>query len=285
MTKEVNHERFIYLFFFTARHRARRADRGRYMALDFTVKDIMHRLAVKFITAFLPEAKKPYNLKPVHQPELNIHGIASKASLYNIATSPKVIEEGMLAGMELIYYLAADGFRIRTPLFNLKLRVPGEYTGSETSLPDGVFPLARIQPSAAFRSYLKTHVNTEFDGLQTSNGMIAEAVDEATGHVDDCVTVGGILTIRGYGLKIDANEANKNEAGAYFQSRITGTRVKANTIAVNEPRTLKVVVPSGLNPSQSYFLLIITQSPVKGSGYILKELREMRSDFNLTVAV
>ena len=53
------------------------------MALDFTVKDVMHRIAVKFVHAFLPDAKKPYNLKAVHQPELDIHGITSKADVYN----------------------------------------------------------------------------------------------------------------------------------------------------------------------------------------------------------
>jgi hypothetical protein len=122
------------------------------MALDFTVKDVMHRIAVKFVHAFLPEAKKPYNLKAVHQPELDVHGIASKADVCNIGTSPKVIEEGMNAGMELIHYLVADGFKIKTPLFNVKIRVPGEYDGSETHLPDGVHPMVRLQTSAAFAS-------------------------------------------------------------------------------------------------------------------------------------
>jgi hypothetical protein len=63
------------------------------LAIDFTVKDVIHKIAVKFIHAFLPEAKKPYNLRAVHQPELDVHGIASKADL------------------ELIHYLAADGFK------------------------------------------------------------------------------------------------------------------------------------------------------------------------------
>jgi hypothetical protein len=91
----------------------------------------MHKIAVKFTHAFLPEAKKPYYLKAVHQPELDVHGIASKAGVYNIETSPKVIEEGLNAGMELIYYLAADGYKIKTPLFNLKIRVPGEAPKSQ----------------------------------------------------------------------------------------------------------------------------------------------------------
>jgi len=53
----------------------------------------MHKIAVKFVHAFLPDVKKHYNLKAVHQPELYVHGIASKADVYNIGTSPKVILE------------------------------------------------------------------------------------------------------------------------------------------------------------------------------------------------
>jgi hypothetical protein len=252
------------------------------MAVDFTLKDIMHNVAVKFVHTFLPEAKKPYNLRAVHQPELDIHGIASKANMYKFVIDPKIIEEGMIAGMELIYYLVADGFRIKTPLFNLKIRVPGEYDGSESQLTEGSHPVVRLQTSANFREYIKNRVHIEFDGFDETDGHIGEAKDEATGLIDECATIGNILTIRGYGLKIESDDANKDNVGVYFQSRITGTRVKASVIAVNEHRTIKVVVPAGLNPSQAYFLLIITQSSSKGGGHTLKELREMRSDFNLT---
>ena len=37
------------------------------MAIDFNVKDVMHKIVVKFIRAYLPDTKKPYNLKAVHQ--------------------------------------------------------------------------------------------------------------------------------------------------------------------------------------------------------------------------
>ena len=67
------------------------------MALDFTVKDVMHKITAKFVHATLPDAKKPYNLKAVLQPELDVHGVASKADVYNIETDPKVIEEGFIA--------------------------------------------------------------------------------------------------------------------------------------------------------------------------------------------
>jgi hypothetical protein len=67
------------------------------MAIDFTLKEVLHKVTAKFIPAYLPEAKKPYNLRAVLQPELDIHGVASKAEVYNIEADPKVIEEGFIA--------------------------------------------------------------------------------------------------------------------------------------------------------------------------------------------
>jgi hypothetical protein len=251
------------------------------MAIDFTVKDILHRIQVRFIHAFLPEAKKPYNLKAVHQPELDIHGIASKADVYNIQTSPKVIEDGLTAGMELIYYLVADGYRVKTPLFNLKLRVPGEYDGSENRLPDGVFPVARLQTSAVFRKYLRDRVKTEFGGVDQSDGLIAEAYDEASDMTDEIATVGNLLTIHGYGLKIDSEDAYKDSVGLFFEPEESGAAVKTEIIAVNEPRTLKVIVPA-LEAGRSYTMKIVTQTSTKGGGGLLKNTREMRPEFSLT---
>jgi hypothetical protein len=254
------------------------------MAIDFMVKDVIHKIAVKFIHAFLPEAKKPYNLRAVHQPELDIHGIASKADVYNIGTSPKVIEEGMNAGMELIHYLVADGFKIKTPLFTLKLRVPGEYDGSETHLPHGIHPVARLQTGAHFRKYLQERVQVEFDGIDQSDGLIAEARDEATELVDEAATIGNLLTLHGFGLKLEGDEAHRDTVGLFFEPEEGGAAVKAEIIAVNEPRTLKVIVPA-LEAGKAYRLKIVTQSSAKASSSLLKNIREVHSEFPLLAHV
>ena len=86
------------------------------MAVIFKLKDVMHRITAKFFPAYLPKAKKPYYLHAKHQPELDIHGIASKAETYGIPTDPLVMEEVLTYGLELITYLAADGFKIKTPV-------------------------------------------------------------------------------------------------------------------------------------------------------------------------
>jgi hypothetical protein len=251
------------------------------MALDFTVKDVIHKVTAKFIHAFLPDAKKPYNLKAVFQPELDIHGVASKAEVYNIEADPRVIEEGFTAACELIYYLAADGYKIKTPVFNLSIRLPGEYEGAETSLPEGVHPEARLQASASLRNYIRERVQVEFDGVDQRDGLIAEAVDEHTGQLDEVMTIGNLLTIRGYGLKIEGDADHAGQIGLFFDDGESAP-VKADILAVNEPRTLKAIVPASLTEGKDYTLKIVTQSSSKRGGGLLKGLREMRSEFKLT---
>jgi len=252
------------------------------MSIDFNVKDILHRIQVRFIHAFLPDAKKPYYLKAVHQPELDIHGIASKAEVYNIGTSPKVIEEGFTAGSVLACYLAADGYRLNTPLFKMKVKVPGEYDGSETHLPQEVYPTVVLQATAQFRKYLREKVKIEFDGIEQADGLIAEAYDEASEMMDELATIGKLLTIHGFGLKIEADDTHKNAVGLFFDSVIGYPPVKADIIAVNQPRTLKVIVPAGLKEGSPYKLRVVTQGSARTSAHLLKELRQSVSDFSLT---
>jgi len=249
------------------------------MAIEFQVKDVIHNIIAKFVHTFLPEAKKPYNLRAMHQPELDIHGIASKADVYNLNVSPKTIEEGMNAGMELIYYLVADGYKIKTPLFNLRMRIPGEYNGSETQLNHDAFPAARLQPSAAFRNYLKDKVKVVIDGIDQNDGYIAEVMDEAAGIADEVLTRGNLVTIHGWGLKIDGTEDHHDEIGLYFVNvAISGQETKAEIIAVNEPRTIKAIIPPNLSTTYPHKIKIVTQTSAKGGGGILKNTRELQTE-------
>ena len=251
------------------------------MALDFTAKDTMHKVMAKYVHAFLPEAKKPFYLKAMFQPELDIHGIASKAEVYNIETSPRVIEEGLTAACELVLYLIADGYKIKTPIFNLSIRLPGEYEGMETSLPEGIHPEARLQASVYLRNYIRERVKVEFDGIDQSDGLIGEALDEYTGQLDEVITIGNLLTIRGFGLKVESDADHADQAGLFFDDGET-TPIKTEILAVNQPRTLKAIVPASLVVGKEYTLKIVTQSSVKHGNTQLKSLREVRSEFRLT---
>jgi hypothetical protein len=144
--------------------------------------------------------------------------------------------------------------------------------------------LARLQTGAVLRNYLKERVKVEFDRFYQSEGHIGEALDEATGLVDEVMTSGNILTIRGSGIKIDGDDANKAKVGLFFIHAGSGQPFKAAAIAVNEPRTIKAVVPTFPAPPAHYHISIKTQTSAKGGGALLKNIREVRSDFTLSPA-
>ena len=253
------------------------------MNIGFTLKDTIQKIAVKFFPASLPTVEKPYILRAVHQTELDIHELAMKAAVYNIPVSPKVIEKGLNAGFELMYYLAANGYRIRTPLFNLTISIPGQYDGAETQLPEGVYPQPRFKANPGFRKYLKEKVKVEFAGVDCCEGCIDEAKDEATGLADTVITRGNILTINGRGLKVRWDETHKDMAGVFFLPE-TGEPVRAKEIAFNTPGRLIVQIPMELRVGESYRLAVGTQSTPRHGGKLLKDVRNIRSDFTLTAA-
>jgi hypothetical protein len=95
------------------------------------------------------------------------------------------------------------------------------------------------------------------------------------------MTLGDLLVIRGYGLKIEADAKHADEAGLFFDDG-ENPPVKASIIAVNEPRTVKAIVPASLINGADYTLKIATQSSAKGSSGLLKSPREIHSEFKLT---
>jgi hypothetical protein len=252
------------------------------MAIDFKLKDVMHRILVKFYPAYLPDAKKPYTLRTVYQPELDVHEVASKADVYNIHTSPKIIEEGTNAFMELATYLAADGYKIKTPLFTLKVSVPGEYTGEETHLPEGTTPQMRINRGAEARQYISEHVVLQFDGKEENTGYILNTVDTYDGSTDEYLTLANPFEIHGAGLKIAADDEHAADVGIFLEGATSGTRypVKMSLITTNHTNRLVATCPIvNIVADTEMYIIVRTQSAVKGGGTLLKDVREMKSDF------
>jgi hypothetical protein len=252
------------------------------MSTERDEKDLMHFIKAKFYPATLPLAKKPYNLRVESQRELGISDIASKASAYNFTTPAKVIEEGLAEGLQLIKYLVADGYRITTPLFNLSVRVPGEFDGTETHLPAGKHAKGRLNLTAPFREYLNEHVSIEINGKEDNSGFIADVIDEFDGAVDETLHGGFPFEIHGTGLKISADAEHAHEVGLFLEDEF-GMRFlfDSRQITTNEPHLIKANFPANHNPGNRIYLVIRTQSSAKSSGNLLKDVREMKTDFSL----
>ena len=252
------------------------------MAILFNAKDVMHYITAKFFPAFLPTAKKPYNLRAVHQPRLDIHGIASKAEAYGIPASPILIEEGLTLGLELIYYLAADGYQIDTPVFQLKVGFPGEYDGHETHLPDDLQPHGAITLSARLREYLHKNVTPQIEGIAQNEGYIGTLTDKRTGETNLVLT--GPFVLHGTGLKIASDADHAADVGLFYENAETGVRSQEYdyNILQNEPKVLSVSAWN-VAPDASYYIVIRTQSRVGGGGQPLKDVREVKSEFTVAV--
>jgi hypothetical protein len=254
------------------------------MNTEFNAKDLMHRIKAKFYPAYLPGAKKRYNLRTESQTELNILDIASKAETYNFTTPPKVIEEGLSAGMQLIKYMAADGYHIKTPIFSLRVSVPGEYDGTETHLPAGILPKGRLNLSAEARQYFANHVTIEINGKEDNAGYIATLFDKRSDETNTVITQDGLFILQGIGLKITSDEEHTNDVGLYYEDAETGAHLRQDmrNIVQNEPTVISGQAPSGLTPGKSYYTVIRTQSQARGSS-LLKHIREIKSEFTVTV--
>jgi hypothetical protein len=245
------------------------------MSVTFNVIDKIHNIIVKYVPTYLPEAKKPFNLKPVHQPSLDIHGVASKADVYNITTDPQVIEAGLNDGLRLMRYLAADGYRITTPLFNLRIRVPGEYEGNETSLPDGVKPVVRLRSSAEYREYVKKHVKIDFSGIEPPKGFISGFLDIDENAYKTIFVPGNQFALTGNRIKIAGDDP---ACGVYFVALDDPAHeVKVTRVARN---SLSEII--GICPHTGHqFNKIIIRTQYSGNSVHLKTVRFIESGFTI----
>ena len=247
----------------------------------------MHRITAKFYPVRLPDARKPYILYTKYQPCLDIHEIASKAALYNIPTQPEVIEEGAMIFFALANYLVADGYRIKTPLFSLKISIPGVYDGTETQLPDDVHPRGNITLSREFQEYLNKNVLVHIDGVADDNGMIAKIINRADAEAENTISPSSLFEVHGVALKIMSDPAHAGDAGIFLEPAAGGERIRINikNVTINQPRRIMAIAPGteSIHPGDSYYVIVCTQEAYKGHGYLGKTVREMKSDFPVTV--
>ncbi|MDR2042289.1 MAG: DUF4469 domain-containing protein [Tannerella sp.] len=243
------------------------------------LKDVIHHVGVWFEANTLPGAKKKYIARPEVLPGLDISEVAAKASLYGETVNPEEMIRNVESYCNLCAYLVADGYEIKNPLFHTRISVPGAYDGHETALPPGLLPTPRMNASPAFRRYIGEHVNIHFKGIDETCGHMFTFLNEATGK-DDELTPGGLFRIHGTGLKIlhDNQPSHIAAVGLRFiPANGQAPPLRATTFAVNEPRTLVVLIPPNL-PEDDYFIEIVTQSPVKHGGTKLKIPRTVRSE-------
>lgn len=115
---------------------------------------------------------------------------------------------------------------------------------------------AHITPSKTLRETLKS-TPVRIRGKASDSSVISTVTDVVTGKVNEQLTPGGIVNLRGTRVKIAGSAQN---VGLWLTNQDTqeATPVPMSSIGTNDPSRLSFVVPATL-ASGSYLLSIVTQ--------------------------
>ena len=161
-----------------------------------------------------------------------------------------------------------DGYSVNTGWFTANAQIRGIFGNpAETFNPAKHAVLFRFNQGDLLRKELP-NVKVQVMGMGETGIVISHVVDVKTGSVNDLLTPGGTLKIRGGKLKITGDNprtgvAFENEAGEAI-------RVDPVDLIVNNPSQLLVHIPAGMTAGK-YRLTICTQ--YCGSAVPLKEPR------------
>jgi hypothetical protein len=169
-----------------------------------------------------------------------------------------------------------DGYAVNTGYFTANAQVRGVFNSrSETFNPDKHSILFRFNQGETMRREIPA-IQVQVMGLGESGITISHVVDSKTGSVNDLLTPGGTLKIKGGKLKIAGDHPL---VGVFFENAAEQTtQVAPNDIVVNNPSELIVQIPA--LSAGAYKLLI--RSQYSGAA-MLKEPRTCVYEKTLTV--
>jgi len=164
--------------------------------------------------------------------------------------------------------IIADGGAINTPLFNAQPSIAGVFHGAADTFDPRRH---RVRTNLLLGSALRqSATNIRTQKVQTTENVpyILEVRDVVSGTVNEQITPGGVLRIRGGRLRFLVD----NPENGVFLLGDDGSEIKASAVVVdNKPSNLIVVLPTDI-PAGSYELEVRTSLGASG-----REVRNLRT--------
>jgi len=174
-------------------------------------------------------------------------------------------------------YLLCDGFSVNTGYFSVGAHLNGVFNSPTENFTPGKHTLSFLfQQGEALRKEL-SNVDVKILGVAENGTNIAQVTDVRTGSVNDTITPGRNLKIKGSKIKVSGENAG---VGIYFinQGNNERTKVETEDIVTNNPSEVIIVTPA--LAAGTYQLEITTQF---SGANLLKEPRTTVFDRILTV--
>ena len=177
-------------------------------------------------------------------------------------------------------YLLCDGFAVNAEWFTAAVKIKGVFHNPREDFDPMKHSVEFDFRQGALLRKEREKISVKVLGMAKTAPEIVQVTDIKTGSVNDLLTPGRNLRIKGEKLKITGgNKAN----GVYFINKSNGERIKINDsdVIINKPSELVIVIPE--LEAGTYKLKLTTQ--FSGHSKILLK-KPVNSIFNraLTVA-
>ncbi|MDR1169817.1 MAG: DUF4469 domain-containing protein [Prevotellaceae bacterium] len=172
--------------------------------------------------------------------------------------------------------ITENGETVTTPLFNTQLSMPGIYNGAMDSFDAKRHSVKiNLNPGVLMREAVRK-VKTEKVATAESLPHILEVKDVTSGMINDTITPGGVIQLRGSKLRFLTDQPENG----IFLFRENEADIVLTTIVENKPARLIAVLPTDL-PHGEYFIEVRTT--FSGSAKPAKKLKRGRYNKILTV--
>lgn len=212
------------------------------------------------------------NLRSYDEPQIIEHMLKRGTSL----TKTDLLASNQLR-TEVILDLLADGAAVNTSLCNMSPSISGVFEGAADSFDPSRHKVnINIYANTATRDVAKK-IKVEKVQVADPSPYIVEVKDVVSGTVNETLTPGGILELRGSRLKFVAT----NPTNGLFLVPETGSEIRIEVIAENKPARLMALLPAQLAAGTYYVEVRTTFS--QGNAKESKQLKTGRFAKPLTV--
>ena len=154
---------------------------------------------------------------------------------------------------EMVSEASLEGYTLNLPLFNTSFSISGVFEGPMDSFDGNRHKLnINLTKGTVLRETEKS-VKFEKTNSPTPLPQIQEVKDSVSGDINERLTAGGVVEVRGYNLKIDGDDPT---CGLWFVAE-GGQETKATIIIENKPSKILAMIPA--LSAGNYQLKVATQ--------------------------
>ena len=239
---------------------------------------ILNRIKVALYENYLTDDPNDFSAKVISERSLGIAEICKTAvNRAKAPTTPEAMEHNVTLFFKEMMFQLMNGFSVNTGYFTANAQVRGVFSHAREAFdPKKHSVLFRFNQGDLLRKEIP-NITVQVTGKGEIGVVISHVQDKKTGSVNDLLTPGGALRIRGGKLKIAGDNP---QTGVFFEDEQGNShKVDERDIIVNNPAELIVEIPQ--LPAGTYQLMICTQ--FSGSSTPLKEARTAVYEKILTV--